>query len=92
VERAQVELASPDALARLVADLEGAGLEDHEVMVRARDEVLDVGRVRAIETTDGQRFDSSYERNEPATFPVNGVIPGFAEGLQLMVEGEQRLI
>lgn len=41
-------------------------------------------------TTDGRRFDSSVERGEPATFPVNGVIAGFAEGLQLMVEGESR--
>lgn len=41
-------------------------------------------------TTDGHRFDSSWERGQPATFPVNGVIPGFAEGLQLMVEGERR--
>ena len=38
---------------------------------------------------DGTEFDSSYERGEPATFQVGGVIPGFAEGLQLMPAGSQ---
>lgn len=41
-------------------------------------------------TTDGRRFDSSIERNRPATFPLNGVIRGWTEGVQLMVEGERR--
>ncbi|NBW82031.1 FKBP-type peptidyl-prolyl cis-trans isomerase [bacterium] len=36
---------------------------------------------------DGTTFDSSYERGEPATFPVNGVIAGWTEALQLMKEG-----
>ena len=43
-------------------------------------------------TTDGKMFDSSYTRGEPATFGVGGVIPGWSEALQLMVEGEKRRI
>lgn len=38
---------------------------------------------------DGTQFDSSYDRGQPATFSVGGVIPGFAEGLQLMTVGSQ---
>ncbi|WP_062544944.1 FKBP-type peptidyl-prolyl cis-trans isomerase [Rufibacter tibetensis] len=38
---------------------------------------------------DGTVFDSSYERGEPASFPVNGVIAGWTEALQLMKEGDK---
>lgn len=41
-------------------------------------------------TTDGQMFDSSVARGSSATFPLNAVIPGFREGVLLMVEGEVR--
>src|SRR5213596_3411595 len=36
---------------------------------------------------DGTEFDSSYKRGQPATFPVNGVIKGWTEALQLMKQG-----
>lgn len=36
---------------------------------------------------NGDEFDSSYKRGQPATFPVNGVIPGWVEALQLMKVG-----
>jgi FKBP-type peptidyl-prolyl cis-trans isomerase FklB len=37
----------------------------------------------------GQQFDSSYDRGEPASFPVSGVIAGWTEALQLMKEGAE---
>jgi len=40
--------------------------------------------------SDGTMFDSSVTRGKPSSFPVNRVIAGFSEGLQLMVIGEKR--
>lgn len=39
--------------------------------------------------TNGKVFDSSVERGEPASFPVNRVIPGWTEALQMMTEGSK---
>ncbi len=41
-------------------------------------------------TTDGKMFDSSVVRGQPSEFPLNRVIKGWTEGLQLMVAGEKR--
>src|SRR5437879_7550332 len=38
---------------------------------------------------NGTEFDSSYKRGQPASFPVNGVIPGWSEALQLMKVGSK---
>src|SRR3989442_3067348 len=41
-------------------------------------------------TTDGKMFDSSVARGKPSTFPLDRVIAGWTEGVQLMVAGETR--
>ena len=38
---------------------------------------------------DGTKFDSSVDRGQPATFPLNQVVPGWTEGLQLMPVGSE---
>ena len=48
-------------------------------------EVFYEGRLNA----GGSAFDSAFERNESATFPVNAVVPGFSEMLQLMKPGDR---
>jgi peptidylprolyl isomerase len=41
-------------------------------------------------TTDGKMFDSSVAQGQPAQFGVTEVIPGWTQGLEMMVEGEKR--
>ena len=41
-------------------------------------------------TTDGEKFDSSVDGGEPATFTLDRVIRGWTDGVQMMVEGEKR--
>jgi len=58
--------------------------EGHGKSPKATDTVLVNYRGTTI---DGTEFDSSYKRNEPISFPLNGVIPGWTEGVQLIKEG-----
>ena len=58
--------------------------EGHGKSPKATDSVLVNYRGTTI---DGTEFDSSYKRNEPISFPLNGVIPGWTEGVQLIKEG-----
>lgn len=62
-----------------VVEKEGTGIQpgpEDEVTVHYTGKLL-----------NGQVFDSSVNRGEPATFPLNRVIPGWTEGVQLMKEG-----
>lgn len=55
-----------------------------------RPKATDRVRVHYVGTLlDGTKFDSSIDRGEPAEFPLNGVIPGWTEGLQLMPVGSK---
>jgi len=56
----------------------------------AKPKATDVVTVNYRGTTlDGKEFDSSYKRGQPATFPVNGVIPGWTEALQILNVGSK---
>lgn len=71
-------LTTPSGL-QYVIDKEGTGAQptaEDEVTVHYTGKLL-----------NGQVFDSSVNRGEPATFPLNRVIPGWTEGVQLMKEG-----
>lgn len=69
-----------------------SGLQ-YEVMVKgtgAKPAATDIVKVHYKGTfIDGTEFDSSYSRGEPAEFPLNRVIPGWTEGVQLMSEGSK---
>lgn len=70
-----------------------SGLQ-YEVLVKGKGDKSPVATDRVTvhykgTTIDGNEFDSSYSRGEPTTFPLNAVIAGWTEGLQLMKEGDK---
>ena len=67
-----------------------SGLQYNVVSEGSGDSPKDTDTVKVHYTgtlTTGEKFDSSRDRNEPAEFPVNGVIPGWTEALKLMKKG-----
>ena len=70
-----------------------SGLQ-YEVLVRGAGEINPTSKNQVTvhyhgSLVDGTVFDSSIERGEPVTFPVNGVIPGWIEAMQLMSVGDK---
>lgn len=69
-----------------------SGLQ-YEVLAQgtgAQPKATDTVKVDYVGTlTDGTKFDSSIDRNEPAVFPLDGVIPGWTEAIQLMNVGSK---
>ena len=73
-----------------------SGLQIIDIQVGEGDTAESGGTVTVHYTgwlTDGTKFDSSLDRGQPATFPLNGVIQGWQEGIPGMnVGGQRRLI
>jgi FKBP-type peptidyl-prolyl cis-trans isomerase FkpA len=97
----EAELAEATAFVEAQAALEGAVQTDSGIVIQetsagtgSQPTAEDVVRVHYHGTLrDGEVFDSSVDRGEPATFPLNGVIPCWTEGLQTMrTGGRSRLI
>ncbi len=93
---AQVTIPAPDDVAAAPADAEStaSGLASRVIEAgTGAEHPAPTSRVVVHYTgwtTDGRMFDSSVARGQPAMFPLNGVIRGWTEGLQLMVVGEKR--
>jgi FKBP-type peptidyl-prolyl cis-trans isomerase FkpA len=93
--RAQAAPTAPSDLAVKAAKEKGAIVSPNGLVYRsikdgkgASPAATDVVKVHYRGTlADGTEFDSSYKRNEPAQFPLNGVIPCWTEGVQRMKIG-----
>lgn len=93
---ASAQIPAPDDVAAAPADAEtmASGLA-HKVLQAGTGEQHPGSRSNVTVhytgwLTDGTMFDSSVARGAPASFPLNGVIAGWTEGVQLMVVGEKR--
>jgi FKBP-type peptidyl-prolyl cis-trans isomerase len=90
------EIAAPPDVAAPPADAQvtASGLASKVLQAgTGSDHPLAVDKVKVHYTgwtTDGKMFDSSVARGKPALFPLDHVIAGWTEGVQLMVEGEKR--
>ena len=93
---AQVTIPAPDDVAAAPADAESTASGLASRVLQAGTGAAHPGPTSNVTvhytgwTTDGRMFDSSVVRGAPATFPLNRVIRGWTEGLQLMVVGEKR--
>lgn len=95
----QAEPAMPETPKDVAAAPEDASVTDSGLASKIQEKGKGEAKPKATDTvtvhysgwtTDGKPFDSSVKRGQPATFPLDGVIAGWTEGLQLMVEGEKR--
>ena len=83
------EQATPD-YGQQIKDNKTLGREFLEKNAQIKPSATDTVTVHYTGTLiDGTVFDSSVERGEPASFPLDKVIPGWTEGLQLMSEGSK---
>ena len=85
--RGEPTLSAAEPATELVVtdDVEGTGTE-----VQAGDTIT--AHYTGVSASTGEVFDSSWTRGEPATFPLNGVIQGWSEGLVGMKEGGRRTL
>ena len=86
-ERGEPTLSATDPVTELVVtdEVEGSGAE-----VQAGDTIT--AHYVGVSASSGELFDSSWQRGAPATFPLDGVIQGWSEGLVGMKEGGRRTL
>lgn len=86
-ERGEPTLSATDPVTELQVtdDVEGTGAE-----VQPGDTIT--AHYLGVSASTGETFDSSWQRGEPATFPLDGVIQGWSEGLVGMKEGGRRTL
>jgi FKBP-type peptidyl-prolyl cis-trans isomerase len=93
---AQVTIPAPDDVAAAPADAESTASGLTSRVLQAGTGTANPGPTSNVTvhytgwTPDGRMFDSSVARGAPSTFPLNRVIRGWTEGVQLMVVGEKR--